>query len=300
MAPILEPQGKVPDDAPQELANHEPAVSEEESGQDMILRLLLEEDEITWQAMIYDLVAQEKMDPWDVDISLLAVKFLVLLRKLKEMDFRISGKVVLASALLLRLKSERLVDEDLALLDKIIHAGEEGDLLDVFDEPILMPSGDHPAMYARTPQPRKRKVSLYDLMAALEKALEVQNRRKRFLVPLNEAKAQVPERKFDLGASMQKLFDQIDAHYKHPDKKNKRLLFDHLLPSPSKTDKVLTFIPLLHLDTARKVDLTQEKHFGEIEVALAKLDPNFLAGIHENDVVKDGQAAVKMEAAKKA
>ena len=36
-----------------------------------------------------------------------------------------------------------------------------------------------PQIYPRTPQPRKRKVSVFDLVQALEKALEVENRRKK-------------------------------------------------------------------------------------------------------------------------
>ena len=48
----------------------------------------------------------------------------------------------------------------------------------------------------------------------------------------------------------------------------KSLNFSNLVPSDSKMDKVLTFIPLLHLTNQRKVDLEQEKHFGEIEVYL--------------------------------
>jgi chromatin segregation and condensation protein Rec8/ScpA/Scc1 (kleisin family) len=37
---------------------------------------------------------------------------------------------------------------------------------------------------------------------------------------------------------------------------------------------VLTFVPLLHLDTQRKVDLEQEKHFDTIAVKLTKKEDN--------------------------
>ena len=72
-----------------------------------IFDMLFKEDEISWQAMIYSLIEEENMNPWDIDVSLIAKKFLQKLRQLKEMDFRISGKVILAAAILLKLKSNK-------------------------------------------------------------------------------------------------------------------------------------------------------------------------------------------------
>ena len=51
----------------------------------------------------------------------------------------------------------------------------------------------------------------------------------------------------------------------------KTLTFTQLIPSDAKKDKVLTFIPLLHLTNQRKIDLIQEKHFSEIEIKLREI-----------------------------
>ena len=75
--------------------------------------------------MIYALIEEEHMNPWDIDISLLSQKFLEMLRKLKELDFRISGKMVLASAVLLKMKSDILIDEDIANFDNMMNGTEE-------------------------------------------------------------------------------------------------------------------------------------------------------------------------------
>ncbi|HIJ18946.1 TPA: segregation/condensation protein A, partial [Candidatus Woesearchaeota archaeon] len=93
---------------------------------DRIFSLLTQQDEITWQTILYDLVRKEGMDPWDVDISLIARRYIELIRKLKEHDFRLSGKVLLAAAILLKLKSSKLVDEDITELDRLIRGEEEG------------------------------------------------------------------------------------------------------------------------------------------------------------------------------
>ena len=50
---------------------------------DRIFSLLTQQEDITWQAILYDLVRKEGMDPWDVDISLIAQRYIHLLKELK-------------------------------------------------------------------------------------------------------------------------------------------------------------------------------------------------------------------------
>ena len=71
-----------------------------------IHEIIFKEDDITWQSLILELAREGKIDPWDVDISVLAREYIDIVKKLKEHNFRLSGKVILASAILLRLKSE--------------------------------------------------------------------------------------------------------------------------------------------------------------------------------------------------
>ena len=117
----------------------------------------------------------------------------------------------------------------------------------------------------RMPQPRKRKVSVYDLIEALEKAIEVQNR--RILNKANAPLVEIPTKPLDISIIMKDVYKKIVAYFKR--NKNK-LTFTQILPSESKEDKVLTFIPLLHLDNQRRIDLLQEEHFSEIEIRLLK------------------------------
>lgn len=232
-----------------------------------IFNLLFVEDELSWKDLIYKLIEEEHMNPWDIDVSILSMKFLEILKKLKELDFRISGKMVLASAILLKMKSDILIDEDIIKFDNLMNNPEENLPLDDTQK-MDYNSLDRPTIYPRTPQPRKRKVSIYDLVNALEKALEVESRRKRPIINPRKIEMKIPEKKFDLSKAMNIVYERIENHYKL--KKNNLLTFDDLVISGSKKDKVLTFVPLLHLDTQRKVDLEQEKHFETIHVRLAK------------------------------
>ena len=159
-----------------------------------IFEILYNKDEVTWQALLYELIKKEGMNPWDVNISFLTKKYIETIKKLKELDFRISGKVLLAAAILLNMKSSRLLNEDLSELDRLL-ADPEEDIIDslTFEEPQSYQLGEKPVLIPRTPQPRKRKVSVFDLVKALEKALEVKQRRVLNSIPPMDVS--IPERK---------------------------------------------------------------------------------------------------------
>ena len=74
--------------------------------QEQVYELIMKEDDISWQGMLYDLVRQEEMDPWNIDIAKLCDKFVKNVLKLKETNLMVSGKIVYACALLLKIKSK--------------------------------------------------------------------------------------------------------------------------------------------------------------------------------------------------
>lgn len=229
--------------------------------------LLSKADEITWQSIIYELVKTEQMDPWDIDVSNLAQKYIEMLRTLKEHDFRVSGKVLLASAILLKMKSTKLVGEELSELDKLLIGVEEQMEELGFEETSAMPMlNEIPTLIPRTPQPRKRKVSIFDLVEALEKALEVKKRRLLHSIPPLNLEA--PKKKKDITEIIREVYGRIKGFFLNAIQG--KLTFSKLLPSQSKEDKVHTFIPLLHLAQQNKIELIQELPFGEIEVLLKK------------------------------
>ncbi|HLD43168.1 MAG TPA: segregation/condensation protein A [Candidatus Nanoarchaeia archaeon] len=229
-----------------------------------ILDLLTEKDEVTWQSMIYDLVRTEQMDPWDIDVSKLTKVYIETLKKLQQINFRITGKVVLAAALLLKIKSSRLVGRDIEELDRLFSQAEQEEE-DFFYEDLVDAVGEKPkqkeSLFFKTPQPRQRKVSVYDLIEALEQALEV--KRRRVLNTIIPKLLDLPEKKRDITLIILELYAKIKELYS---RKKGDLLFSELLPSNKKEDKVLTFVPLLHLTNERKVDLEQKEAFGEIFV----------------------------------
>jgi len=236
--------------------------------QDDLFSMLFDKDEITWQTMLYELVRSEQMNPWDINISLLAQRFLEMVHQMKQMDFRVPGKIILAAAILLKIKTNRLLGEDLYNLDRLINQSDEEDE-GLLDELVDEFAGEREVLkdaklIPRTPQPRKRKVSIYDLVDALQKAVEVKKRRVMRDIPSIEVK--IPEKKVDISEMIHGVYGKIRNFFSRQD--NKKLTFSQLIPSGSKEDKVFTFIPLLHLENQRKIDLVQYRHFGEIEIEM--------------------------------
>ncbi|MBI2147147.1 segregation/condensation protein A [Candidatus Woesearchaeota archaeon] len=238
---------------------------------DKIFTILFQEDEITWKSLLLDLVKSEEMDPWDIDISELTKQYIKMLKEMKEANLRISGKVVLAAAILLRIKSNRLVEEDIAQFDGLLAGTDEQALLadDTGQpgQPFDRSRYKGLRLIPKTPQPRKRKVSIYDLISALEKALEVEKRRKLRIPSL--IKLELPTKKIDINEIMGKVYARILTIFRKDEEK--KITFNQLVGKESdKHGKIYTFIPLLHLTNQRKIDLEQEVPFGEIDVKVLK------------------------------
>jgi segregation and condensation protein A len=257
----------------------EPAVENTESTEpkahhEQLYELLMKEDEITWQTLIFDLIKTEQMDPWDINVSLLSKMYIKALKKIKELNLRISGKMLLAAALLLRIKSTRLVGDDLLEFDRLLASGEnpndlygeEGFVEGQLNQMGMTMGQGQTTLIPRTPQPRKRKVSVYDLIDALAIALNV--RRRRILSQIQTRTLDIPENKFDISQLMDDLYNVVVEFLMRDN--SEKVAFSNLIPGEAKRDKVLTFIPLLHLTNSRKIDLEQKRHFEEIWVSLAK------------------------------
>src|SRR3989344_4538548 len=226
--------------------------------------ILMNRDEITWQTLIYDLIKSERMDPWDVDISLLTKRYLETLRLLKEANFLISGKVLLAASLLLKIKSDKLVNEDFANFDALLYPSDNLNEDELYAQPGKQYlDHEHPKLTIRTPLARKRKVNINDLIFALQKALEVDQRKTLRKLREREVTVHVPEKKIDISHLIKTVYEKIVNFFKF---KKEILTFDKLIQSDKKEDKIFTFIPLLHLDNQEKINLIQEEPFGEIKI----------------------------------
>jgi segregation and condensation protein A len=233
---------------------------------DQILDMLLKEDEITWQTILLDLIKTEKMDPWNIDISILTQKYIDIVKKLKEVNFSLSGKVILAASILLKIKSDKLLNENITAFDDLMYEHEEleENFIEEKQERLV-----NPKLTIKTPQARKRKVSINDLVFALERALEVEQRRKMRYIREAEIpdSIKVPDKKIDIGNKITEIYEKIKNFLK----KENKVTFSQLTPSKEKEDVIYTFIPLLHLDNQKKIHLQQERPFEEINIIIKEV-----------------------------
>jgi len=202
-----------------------------------------------WKSILLDLVNSEKMDPWNIDIIELSEKYLQKINSIERTDLRIPANAILASAILLRAKSKllkisSLEEEEKTETDKII-------------EEFIPELKD-----ARTL--REGKISLDELVGAIENIVEQTKKKKSKLREMPELKFQVPIIKENITEKMNKVLSRI----KEKADSQGMLLFSALIEKNSSAHLIDTFIPLLFLNNENKINLWQEEWLGEIFISL--------------------------------
>ncbi len=247
-------------------------------GQEQIHGLLFS-DKLSWQSIIYDLINTEQLDPWDVDICLLANKYLEKIKELEEANFFMSSKVLLAASLLLRIKSEILLNYYIPGLDDILFGKEEKK--NYVQERIEL-DDEIPELIPRTPLPRVRKVTLHELMSALGKAIKTETRRiKRIVVDRQrefDTMAVIPRKSIDLKAQIIVLYKKLKDYFLK--NKDEKIAFSSFCDKKGK-EKIFHFLPLLYLDNQHRILLEQENHFDEIWIWLKHIHDKKHADILE-------------------
>lgn len=234
-------------------------------GQEQIHGLLFVE-KLSWQQIIYDLIKSEQLDPWDIDIGLLSRKFLERVMQLEEANFFISSQVLLAASLLLRLKSEILLDQYIPGLDAVLFGRkEEGKK---YTQERIELDEEVPGLVLRTPLPRFRKVTLEELMSALGHAIKTENRRIRKVVVARQQELEtalsLPRHRINIKDKIREIHSKLKKIFLN---REERLAFSEIA-GKSDEERIATFIPLLHLDNQHKVWLEQEGHLKEIWIVL--------------------------------
>lgn len=228
---------------------------------------LLFSDKLSWQGIIQDLISTEQLNPWDLDLSVLTNKFLERVRLLEEADFFVSSKVLFAAALLLRIKSEILLNQSIPSLDFILFGKEEEKS---YKQERIELEDEIPELVPRTPIPRARKVTLQELMSSLGKAIQTETRRIQRVVTDRqyeiEAQVVLPRGGINLKEQTRAVYSKLRDIFSG---RAEKLSFSEL--SGGEEQRISTFVPLLHLDHQHKVVLEQEGHLEEIWIWLKKM-----------------------------
>jgi len=210
-----------------------------------------------WKSMLTNLVEQEQMDPWNVDVSKLVRVFLDSIKEMRKLNLRVPANAILAASVLLRFKSDSW-------------SLEKEEVLPVFipDVPYYAPEIPHLAPMMRT---TARKVSVDELISAVgdiivkeEKKAQRRKLRAEKMIPM-ELLALVD---FN-GEHFEKKMTQVYRRIKNRADVQNLALFSQLLDKGCTTADVIdNLVPILHLANQQRINIWQEDVFGEIFIKL--------------------------------
>ncbi|MBI4406847.1 segregation/condensation protein A [Candidatus Micrarchaeota archaeon] len=210
----------------------------------------------TWREILVDVVHSGQMNPWEIDIGEIADRYLQKVRELSSLDLRLPANVILASALLLRFKADGLNIEEDGYAEQLALA--EFSPRELIQEEI-------PQLIARTNKPRARKITLEELIQAVEEVIASTNSAQLVLPAPKMLELELPKE------TLHELIEKIYAlaNELKDDKgiaKFSSLLDPNLLSRDSRGHVVSRLIPVLHLVQERKIDVWQEHRHGEIHL----------------------------------
>jgi len=220
----------------------------------------------SWQDVLDRLTGD--MDPWNIDLAELARRYRDYLRALQELQFEVSGRMVLVCSILLRMKSDQLLAEgrppDRDGLVASLEEAVEGEV-DAWEPPI-MPDEEFDLPVLRRP---RRQVTLLDLRRALQSALRVSRRRAERLIEHTEEDDYDPFANYEIGgvdfaARLRSIYERIRELLS-----GRRVLsFFRLLDRGDREERVRRFFEVLHLVAEGQISCRQETFLGDIVITL--------------------------------
>lgn len=220
--------------------------------------------EYSWEQVIYKIIAWEGLDPWNLNLKVLSDSFVNYLLKIKELDFKVPAKYLIITAVLLRMKSDHLqyigdvvsqyMDEEGEVPEETVNGTDINGLgeQEKFEvTPVTVPPKRYP----------RRKIMITELIAALRSALRTEKRRKK-RSERRKGKIVIGEDK--IGKRIDELYNKINEIMKKF--KGEELKFSKLVNEWKREEVINTFIPIIYLDHAKKIDIQQKEIFDEIYI----------------------------------
>jgi len=231
----------------------------------------------SWEQVVYDLIASQGMDPWNLDLNLLSKSFLNYIKKIEELDFRIPAKYVIISSVILRMKSDnmRLLNIPSETDDQLIDSGE-----DLLDGQPPNPIGNIDLNFFSLNERRRpsRQVMVTDLISSLRKVLNSQDRKE---MQLEAARSKIRINTDSVVDRINRVFGKINSLLNRM-KKEEEIQFSKVVDKWERKEVVEHFLPIVYLDNQKKIQCRQNEFFEEIYIK--KHDQSNLSGLKEGFV----------------
>jgi segregation and condensation protein A len=217
-----------------------------------------------WEATLDRFTAD--MDPWDIDISELALRYRRHIAALQELRLEIPGRMLFTCSVLLRMKSDVLLQQG-----EVKGRGElMEELEDAFEAEPWWDEPDEPEEFSlplyRCP---RRRVTLNDLRRAFLAAMRVKKRKARRLISYIQGAEDEVFGHFQIGGA--DIYDQLNSllvKIKELLAGRKVLSFFRLLERGNKQERISKFIEVLHLTARGDITCQQEEFLGDILIRL--------------------------------
>ena len=224
-------------------------MSEGTEGETEVISNVMEEP----VGILVSLAKNGEIDPWNIDIVEVTDKFLRQVEEMEKMDLRVSGRTLLYAAVLLRMKSNALVEVE-----------EPGDIIE--DDFSDFEISDYPVPALPLRRTSRRPVTLEELLSELKKAELVEKRRlERFENKREERRATVEEvlsiaHEEDIESRVGRMRNLLDDMFE----KQENVKFSEIAHPLDRPGKVMAYLALLFLATKKEIWLEQEELFGEL------------------------------------
>ncbi|MBD3210087.1 hypothetical protein GF318_01780 [Candidatus Micrarchaeota archaeon] len=207
----------------------------------------------TWKDILLELMSSSSFDPWNIDIMDISDAFIRKVREMEEMNFIVQANVILAASILLKYKSNYLR----------FLSNQQSEIPDFIPEEEAPPvSADElPELTLASRIPPKRQVTLDELISEVEKAIRYESA-ERTTVPrgsiVETVDLELPEQNIenDMESLLMEVRSQSDSEGWS--------LFSGLTDGQDLQKTVYTLLCLLHLVQMDKIDIRQDRMFGEI------------------------------------
>ncbi len=231
---------------------------------------LIENENIFWRDILLEIMVD--MDPWDIDISALATTYSIKVEEMQKMSFKIPANVIIVSAVLLRMKADRVNPVDVDIHEFMLD-----------DEGLSFPLHFNPELYFNVDagilaeqdnggngklqdieiKPKrvlKRRVTAIELINAIQEVLK-ERKGKKF--KLRNDKKKILE--INVGVDIEKLITDTYSRIMEILSTKKLVPFSELTDiREDREDAIDVFISLLHLAHKQKLKLEQKKLYEEI------------------------------------
>jgi len=206
--------------------------------------------------ILVNLAKNGEIDPWNINIVELTDKFLKMVDNLEKMDLRVSGRTLLYASILLRMKSNALVEVE----EPPEEIDLESDNFEISDYPV-------PSMPLR--RYSKRPVTLEELLTELKKAEafekkrlnRVENKRDEIRATLDDVLSVAHEE--DIESRIGKMRYILNELLE----KQKSIKFSEISSTLDRTGILMAYLAILFLATKKEIWIEQEEFFGELFIS---------------------------------